>query len=329
MKLATLKTQSRDGQLIVVSEDLSKAVKITEGIDSLQALLENWEAYASQLEELYGALNSGYVESAFFLKTDSLAAPLPRAYQWLDGSAYLSHVRRVRRARGAEMPPSFESDPLMYQGGSDIFLGPTDPIMVADEAWGIDCEGEIAIITDDVPVGTKAADALPHIKLIMLVNDVSLRNLIPAELGKGFGFLQSKPPTAFSPVAVTPDVLGEAWLEAKVLLPLTTSINGEILGVPNAGTDMQFNFLELIEHAAKTRPLGAGTIIGSGTVSNENEALGGSCLAEQRVLEVIHEGEARTPFLQYGDKIRIEMLDESGFSIFGAIEQDVIPLRPV
>lgn len=329
MKLASLKTQSRDGQLVVVSENLQKAVKISEGIQSMQGLLENWDTYAAQLEELYTALNTGYVDSAFAFDPESLAAPLPRAYQWLDGSAYLPHVRRVRQARGAEMPPSFEHDPLMYQGGSDIFLGPKDPIMVADESWGIDCEGEIAIVTGDVPIGTQASDAMQYIKLVMLVNDVSLRNLIPGELGKGFGFVQSKPPTAFSPVAVTPDVLGDAWFEAKLQLPLITTINGEVLGEPNAGDDMQFNFLELIEHAAKTRPLGAGTIIGSGTVSNEDEALGGSCLAEQRVLEVIHEGEASTPFLKYGDQVRIEMLDESGFSIFGAIEQAVMPLRRV
>jgi fumarylacetoacetate (FAA) hydrolase len=248
---------------------------------------------------------------------------LPRAYQWADGSAYVTHVELVRKARGAEMPPSFWTDPLMYQGGSDSFIGPCDPILAADEAWGIDFEGEVAIITDDVPMGSTPDAAAKHIKLLMLVNDVSLRNLIPAELAKNFGFFQSKPASAFSPVAVTPDELDGAWRDGKAHLPLTVTYNGKPFGHPNAGVDMTFSFPQLIAHAAKTRALVAGSIVGSGTVSNKSGNVGSACLAEKRTLETIESGKPVTPFMKFGDTIRIEMLDRDGKSIFGAIDQQV------
>ncbi len=255
------------------------------------------------------------------------ASPLPRAYQWADGSAYVNHVELVRKARGAEMPESFWSDPLMYQGGSDSFLGPCDSIVMASEDWGIDFEAEVAVVTDDVPMGVSAAEAGRHIVLFMLVNDVSLRNLIPGELAKGFGFFQAKPSSAFSPVAVTPDELGKAWDGRKLHLPLTSTLNGQLFGRPDAGVDMTFDFPTLIAHAAKTRPLGAGTIVGSGTVSNKDRSVGSSCLAEKRMLETIEDGEAKTPFMRFGDRIRIEMFDKAGASIFGAIEQVVQQYR--
>jgi fumarylacetoacetate (FAA) hydrolase len=256
------------------------------------------------------------------------ASPLPRAYQWADGSAYVTHVELVRRARGAEMPPSFWTDPLMYQGGSDGFLGPCDPILAADEAWGIDFEGEVAVVTDDVPYGCGKEAAAGHIKLLMLVNDVSLRNLIPAELAKNFGFFQSKPASAFSPVAITPDELGEAWHDSKAHLPLLVTYNGQPFGRPNAGVDMTFSFAELIAHAAKTRALGAGSIVGSGTVSNrsgpdKSNDVGSACIAEKRTLETIESGKPMTPFMAFGDRVRIEMLDAAGRSLFGAIDQEV------
>jgi fumarylacetoacetate (FAA) hydrolase len=328
MKLATLKAGGRDGTLVVVSRDLSTAVTAGEISPTLQLVLDNWDALAPRLEEVYARLNDGRMNDTFDLDMEDLAAPLPRAYQWLDGSAYLPHVERVRKARGAEMPPSFQHDPLMYQGCSDAFIGPRDSVLVADEAFGIDFESEVTVVTDDVPMGVSAADAAGHIKLIMLVNDVSLRNLIPAELGKGFGFLQSKPASAFSPVAITPDELGDAWHDGKVHLPLVTHLNGELFGNPECGVDMQFSFPELIAHAARTRFLAAGTVLGSGTIANRDESRGSSCLAEKRMLEIIAGGEATTPFMSFGDRVRIEMLDDAGASIFGAIDQEVRRYRP-
>lgn len=323
MKLATLKSGGRDGTLVVVSRDLSRAVAVPEIAPTLQLVLDNWDALAPRLEQVSDRLNAGDVPDAFPLDPDDLAAPLPRAYQWLDGSAYLPHVERVRKARGAEMPPSFRHDPLMYQGCSDSFLGPRDPVLAVDEAHGIDFEAEVTVVTDDVPMGVNPDAAARHIKLVMLVNDVSLRNLIPAELAKGFGFLQSKPASAFSPVAVTPDELGDAWRGAKVHLPLVTHLNGELFGNPECGADMQFDFGQLLAHAARTRFLAAGTILGSGTIANADESRGSSCLAEKRVLEVIRDGEAKTPFMSFGDRVRIEMFDAAGASIFGAIDQEV------
>jgi len=332
MKLASLKTGGRDGTLIVVNRQLTHYTTVTGLAPTLQCAIEQWQDIAPRLEDIYTELNNidnnGNVNKATPLDITKLASPLPRAYQWLDGSAYLSHVERVRKARGAAMPPSFLTDPLMYQGGSDIFIGPTDSIYVEDEAWGIDFESEVAVVVDDVPMAIQAEHAEPHIKLIMLVNDVSLRNLIPSELAKGFGFIHGKPPTAFSPVAVTPDELGEMWNKTKLHLPLLSHLNGELFGNPNAGEDMQFGFADLIAHAAKTRPLSAGTIIGSGTVSNNDLQRGCSCLAERRVLEIVELGKAKTPFMQFGDKIRIEMLDQHHQSIFGAIDQDIKPWKP-
>jgi len=322
MKLASLKAGGRDGTLVVVNRELTHYIKVPQVAATLQQALEHWPVCLPQLQEIYCELNDSTLEGGP-LEIDALAAPLPRAYQWLDGSAYLSHVERVRKARGAEMPPGFLEDPLMYQGGSDTFLAPRDAIHAADEAWGIDFESEVAVITDDVPLGTGEAGAGDHIKLLMLVNDVSLRNLIPTELTKGFGFIHGKPPTAFSPVAVTPDELGESWRHSKLHLPLITHLNDEKFGDPDAGEDMQFSFARLIEHAARTRPLGSGTIIGSGTVSNNDLSRGCSCLAERRVLEIIKDGKATTPFMKHGDQIKIEMVDEDGKSIFGSIEQVV------
>ncbi len=322
MKLASLKQGGRDGTLIVVDRNLTRYTLVPDIAATLQQALENWVELAPELHNRYQALNNNSISSQAII-FEKLAAPLPRAYQWLDGSAYLPHVERVRKARGAEVPCSFYDDPLMYQGGSDIMLGPRDPIVVNDEAWGIDLEAEIAVITDDVEQGIDASNAGRHIKLVMLVNDVSLRNLIPAELTKGFGFLHGKPPTAFSPVAVTPDELGNAWQANKVHLPLSSYLNGEALGNPDAGQNMQFDFSRLIQHAAATRPLTAGSIIGSGTVSNADLGRGCSCLAEKRVLEIIDNGAASTPFLKHGDRVRIEMFDQNKHSIFGAIDQVV------
>ena len=322
MKLASLNTGGRDGTLIVTNQALTRYIAVPQIAPTLQQALEHWSVCQPQLQEIYCELNEGSIEGCP-LDFHNLSAPLPRAYQWLDGSAYLSHVERVRKARGAEMPPSFREDPLMYQGGSDTFIGPRDAIHAADEAWGIDFESEVAVITDDVPLGTSASDAANHIRLLMLVNDVSLRNLIPAELAKGFGFIHGKPPTAFSPVAVTPDELGDHWHDSKLHLPLVTDFKGEQFGNPDAGKDMHFSFAQLIQHAAKTRPLGSGTVIGSGTVSNNDLSRGCSCLAERRVLEIIEGGEATTPFMKHGDTIKIDMLDLDGHSIFGSIEQVV------
>jgi fumarylacetoacetate (FAA) hydrolase len=323
MKLATLNDGTRDGQLAVVSRDL-KTAHIADGIaPSLQAALDDWAFIAPQLDELYLQLNAGRARRSFDFDPAKCMAPLPRAYQWADGSAYVNHVELVRRARNAEMPASFWEDPLMYQGGSDDFIGPMDDIVLAHEEWGIDFEAEVAVVVGDVPMGATPDEAYAQIKLLMVANDVSLRNLIPPELAKGFGFFQSKPATSFAPVAVTPDELGEAWRDAKVHLPLRSTWNGRLVGQPNAGVDMVFNFAQLIAHLCKTRNARAGSIIGSGTVSNKDASRGYSCIAEKRCLEIIDGGEAVTPFMCFGDTIRIEMLDEAGKSIFGAIEQTV------
>jgi fumarylacetoacetate (FAA) hydrolase len=327
LKLGSLKGGGRDGTLVVVSRALDRAVRASAIAPTLQAALDDWDLHSRGLARLAGELEAGRAEGAFALRVEDLAAPLPRAYQFLDGSAYLAHVERVRRARGAEMPPSFLSDPLMYQAASDGFLPPVGTIPVASEAFGMDFESEVCVVTDDVPMGASAEEAAGHVKLICLVNDVSLRNLIPAELAKGFGFLQGKPRSALSPVMVTPDELGDAWRDGKVHRPLVTWLNGEKFGEPEAGVDMQFSFHELIAHAAMTRPLAAGTIIGSGTVANQDESRGASCLAEKRVLEIIREGEAKTPFLAWGARVRIEMTDGEGHSIFGAIEHVYEPYR--
>ncbi|MCS0589409.1 fumarylacetoacetate hydrolase family protein [Massilia norwichensis] len=328
MKLATLNDGSRDGQLAVVSRDL-KTAHIADGIaPSLQAALDDWAFIAPQLAALYDELNAGRTRRPFDFDPARCMAPLPRAYQWADGSAYLNHVELVRKARGAEMPASFWDDPLMYQGGSDDFLGPTDDIVLAHEEWGIDFEAEVAVITGDVKTGATPDEAHGQIRLLMLANDVSLRNLIPPELAKGFGFLQSKPATSFSPVAVTPDELGDAWRGGKVHLPLRSTWNERLVGQPDAGVDMVFNFPQLIAHLCKTRNVRAGSIVGSGTVSNKDASKGYSCIAEQRCQETIEFGQPVTQFMRFGDMIRIEMLDEKEKSVFGAIEQKVARLEP-
>ena len=323
MKLATLKDGTRDGMLAVVSRDL-KTAHVADGIaPTLQAALDDWAFIAPQLADLYLLLNEGQARRAFDFDPAKCMAPLPRAFQWADGSAYVNHVELVRKARKAEMPASFWEEPLMYQGGSDDLLGPMDDIVLAHEEWGIDFEAEVAVVTGDVPMGATPDEAHGQIRLLMLANDVSLRNLIPDELAKGFGFLQSKPATSFAPVAVTPDELGDAWRGGKVHLPLRSTWNGRLVGQPDAGVDMVFNFPQLIAHLAKSRNVRAGSIVGSGTVSNKDASRGYSCIAEQRCLETIEFGEPVTPFMRFGDTIRIEMLDEKGKSIFGAIEQAV------
>jgi fumarylacetoacetate (FAA) hydrolase len=323
MKLGSLKEGGRDGTLVVVSRDLSKAVKADGIAPTLQAALDDWSNVAPRLNGLSEALNAGRADGAFALDIAALAAPLPRAYEFVDGSAYLPHVARVRKARGAEVPETFYTDPLMYQATSAGFYGPRDPILAASEDWGIDLEAEVVVVTDDVPMGVSTADAEKHIQLVGLVNDVSLRNLIPPELAKGFGFLQSKPRSALSPVLATPDELGDAWKDSKLHLPMRTWINGRWFGEAEAGVDMQFGFAELVAHAAKTRPLSAGTIVGSGTIANEDTSKGASCLAEQRTVETLRDGKPSTPFLKFGDVVRIEMTDATGKSLFGAIEQTV------
>jgi fumarylacetoacetate (FAA) hydrolase len=327
MKLATLRDGTRDGRLLVVKRDLTLAMPLPRIAPTLQAALDDWGRLEPALRRAALELESGRGVDAIPFDPARVMAPLPRAHHWVDGSAYVNHVELVRKARGAEMPSSFWTDPLVYQGGSDDLLGPMDDAPFASEEFGIDLEAEVATITGDVPMATRAADAGAHILLMTLVNDWSLRNLIPAELAKGFGFYQSKPATAFSPVAVTPDELGAAWDGARVHLPLVSHINGVQLGHPNAGVDMTFGFPQLIEHVTKTRRLGAGTIIGSGTVSNYDRSLGSSCLAEKRTLELLDQGRASTPFLSFGDRVRIEMLDPAGHSIFGAIDQKVVPAR--
>ncbi|WP_042265639.1 fumarylacetoacetate hydrolase family protein [Paraburkholderia heleia] len=327
MKLATLKDGTRDGQLIVVSRDLRSAAIADAIAPTLQRVLDDWRFYAPQLAELYDALNYGRARNAFSFDARDCMAPLPRAYQWADGSSYVNHVELVRRARGAEMPAEFWTDPLMYQGGSDDFIGPCDDIVCASEAFGIDFEAEVAVVTGDVPMGASPDEALRAVRLVTLVNDVSLRNLIPAELAKGFGFFQSKPASAFAPVMVTPDELGEHWREGRVHLPMIVHWNGKKVGQPDAGTDMVFHFGQLIAHAAKTRNLRAGAIVGSGTVSNKDAKRGYCCIAEKRCLEMIESGQASTGFMKFGDSVKIEMLDEAGKSIFGAIDQAVAPLH--
>ena len=324
MKLASLKTKpGRDGELCVVSKDLSVAICVANIVPTMQLAIENWDKYELALNQVYQQLNAGELQDIFNFDSCLMSSPLPRAYQWVDGSAYVNHVELVRKARGAEMPSNFWTDPLMYQGGSDGFLGPREPILVADEAYGIDFEAEVAIITDDVPMGVSAKQAAKHIRLFMLVNDVSLRNLIPEEIAKGFGFFQSKPASSFSPVAVTPEELNSHWDGERLHLPLYSYLNGELFGQPNAGTDMTFSFPQLIAHAAKTRSLSAGTIIGSGTVSNLDRSKGSSCIAERRMLETISDGKAKTPFMKFGDKICIEMRNDQGQNVFGTIEQEV------
>ncbi|MHA7871167.1 MAG: fumarylacetoacetate hydrolase family protein [Hyphococcus sp.] len=336
MKLASLK-HGRDGKLVVVSKDLTRYTDAGRVAPTLQAALDDWESVKPGLEELAQGVETGSVPTERFHEREC-ASPLPRAYQWADGSAYINHVELVRKARGAEVPESFYEDPLMYQGGSDAFLGPRDAIAMAhDDGWGIDMEAEIAVITGDVPMGVTPEEAGGCIRLIMLVNDVSLRGLIPAELAKGFGFFQSKPSSAFSPVAVTPDELGDAWDGGAVHLPLLVRYNGEPFGQANAGKDLTFNFPQLIAHAAKTRPLGAGAIIGSGTISNKLDggpgksiAEGGdgySCIAEIRMIETIYDGAPKTPFMKFGDQVEIKMKDTDGKSIFGSIDQKVTPYK--
>ncbi|MDQ0142979.1 fumarylacetoacetate hydrolase family protein [Cupriavidus necator] len=321
MKLATLKDGSRDGQLVVVSRDLKTAHFATDIAGKLQTVLDDWQFYAPQLQDLYDALNGGRARHPFPFAPKHCMAPLPRAYQWADGSAYVNHVELVRKARGAEMPPEFWTDPLMYQGGSDDFLGPHDDIVCASEAFGIDFEAEVAVITGDVKMGASPEQAGEAIRLVLLANDVSLRNLIPAELGKGFGFFQSKPATAFSPVAVTPDELGEAWRERKVHLPMTVHWNSKKVGQPDCGADMVFDFGQLIAHICKTRNVRAGSIVGSGTISNVDRTKGYCCIAEKRMLETIDAGKPVTEFMKFGDAVKIEMFDAQGHSVFGAIDQ--------
>jgi len=332
VKLATLKNGSRDGALVLVSRDLAQCADVSDIAPALQSALDDWDTILPRLLQRAADLEAGNVISVQFDQT-ICESPLPRAYQWLDGSAYLNHVELVRKARGATVPESFYSDPLMYQGGSDTFIGPRDPIVAVSESHGIDMEAEIAVITDDVPMGVTAHEALSHIKLIMLVNDVSLRGLIPGELGKGFGFVQGKASSSFSPVAITPDELGAAWNGSTIDLPLIVDYNKQSFGKANVKTDMTFNMSELVAHAAKTRRLAAGTIIGSGTVSNKFEGgegkkiseggVGYSCIAEIRMIEKIQTGEASTPFMQFGDVVGIEMNDSEGRSIFGRIENSV------
>lgn len=334
MKLATLKNNTRDGQLVVVSRDLSQAVSVPNIAPTMQAAIDHWFDVKDQLDGVYQALNQGSQTNTIPFNANDCESPLPRAYQWADGSAYVNHVELVRKARGAEMPSTFWTEPLMYQGGSDDFIGPCDDIKLPSDEWGIDFEGEVAVVTDDVPMGVSASEAGQYIRLLMLVNDVSLRGLIPGELAKGFGFFQSKPASAFSPVAVTPDELGESWQDNKVHLPLLSHYNGHLFGKPESGQDMTFSFAQLVAHAAKSRNLGAGAIIGSGTVSNkqgteygsaiDEGGVGYSCIAEVRMIETIRDGMPSTSFMQFGDKIKMEMLDKEGNSIFGAIEQRVI-----
>lgn len=323
MKLATLKNGTRDGQLVVVSRDLAMCVAVMEHASTMQALLDRWDDVAPHLEKIYADLNAGAVANARNFLPEQAMAPLPRAYQWCDGSAYLSHAELVRKARNAEMPDFLYHDPLMYQGASDTFIGARDDIEVADESWGIDLEAEIAVITGDVPMGIASGDAARHIRLVTIVNDVSLRNLIPHELSKGFGFFHSKPSTAFAPVVVTPNELQPHWDGAKLNLPLVSRVNGKEIGHPHAGTDLNFDFLQLVAHAARTRHLVSGTVIGSGTVSNRDLGAGSSCLAERRMLEILQSGKPSTEFLRFGDLVEIDMADPQGASIFGAISQNV------
>lgn len=325
MKLATIDNGTRDGKLVVVSHNLQHYVIADDIAPTLQYALDHWSTLAPQLNALADQLNTGKIAPTGDFNDVTVSAPLPRAYQWCDGSAYLSHAELVRKARGAEMPEVLYREPLLYQGGSDILIGAKDDIVLGDYAWGLDLEAEIGVITDDVPMGTTVEEAAQHIKLVVLINDVSLRHVMKPELLKGFGFYQSKPATAFSPVAVTPESLGEAWKGSYLELPVSSYVNGEHLGSPNAGVDLNFNFSQIIAHAAKTRDLAAGTIIGSGTVSNRNhQEVGSSCLQETRMLEIIETGEAKTPFLNVDDQVKIEVIDAQGQNVFGSIEQKVV-----
>ncbi|MGC6415489.1 MAG: fumarylacetoacetate hydrolase family protein [Bradymonadia bacterium] len=324
MKLATRKNNTRDGELLVVSRDNQTAVLASEVAPTLQAVMDDWSANSAKLLAIYDALNAGERSDAFPVDVDTLHSPLPRAYAWIDGSAYINHIVLVRKARGAEPPATLKTDPLVYQGGSDTFLGPRDDIPLADTAWGCDFESEIAIVMDDTPQGVKAEDVGQYVRLVMLCNDVSLRNLIPGELAKGFGFFTSKPSSAFSPFAITPDELGDAWQDGRLHLPLITHLNGEKYGDPDAGPEMHFSFYEIVAHVCKTRSLSAGTIVGSGTISNEDRSRGSSCLAEKRMIEKIDTGAFITPFMNYGDNVAIEMFNAAGESLFGRIEQTVV-----
>jgi fumarylacetoacetate (FAA) hydrolase len=334
MKLATLKAGGRDGTLVVVNRDLTLCESVAEIAATLQAALDDWEAVAPKLRQVSAALDANQSGEPQPFDPTACHSPLPRAYQWADGSAYINHVELVRKARGAELPPAFYEDPLIYQGGSDSFIGPRDQVVVASKEWGIDFEAEVAVVTDDVPMGADPSACADRIRLIMLVNDVSLRGLIPGELAKGFGFFQSKPASAFSPVAVTLDELGEHWRDNKLHLPLSVALNDQPFGRPDAGVDMTFDFARLIAHVARTRELQAGSIIGSGTVSNKQGNLWGSsidnggvgycCLAEVRMYETIEQGRPSTPFMSDGDRVRIEMLSPEGQSIFGAIDNQVV-----
>lgn len=333
MKLASIKNQTRDGKLVVVSKDLSRYIPVPDIAETMQQALDNWAVVEGQLKEVYQALTQGELADALAFEAGQCESPLPRAYQWADGSAYVNHVELVRKARGAEIPESFWTDPLMYQGGSDDFIGPEDDVLLPSDEWGVDFEAEVAVITDDVPMGVSSDNAGDYVRLVMLVNDVSLRGLIPGELAKGFGFFQSKPASAFTPVAVTPDELGSHWRDSKLHLPLLSEYNGKAFGKPQAGEDMTFNFAQLIAHAAKTRNLGAGAVIGSGTVSNkqgtqwgtsiEEGGVGYSCIAEVRMIETIRDGKPSTSFMKFGDTIKIEMFDEDGNNLFGSIEQKI------
>lgn len=324
MKLATLKNDTRDGQLLVVSKDNQRAVAVGEIAPTMQTLLDDWGAKSPALLETYEALNAGKIEEAFDVDVNLLHSPFPRAYAWIDGSAYINHIVLVRKARGAEPPATLKTDPLVYQGGSDTFLGPRDDIPLADTGWGCDFESEIAVVMDDTPQGVRAEDVGQYVRLVMLCNDVSLRNLIPGELAKGFGFFTSKPSSAFSPFAITPDELGDKWIDGRLHLPLITYLNGEKYGDPDAGPEMHFSFFEIVAHVCKTRSLSAGTIVGSGTISNEDRSRGSSCLAEKRMIEKIETGEFKTPFMSYGDRVSIEMFSDDGESLFGKIEQLVV-----
>jgi len=326
MKLATRKNSTRDGELLVVSRDNQFAVCVGSSVPTMQALLDDWSRKAPELEAIYESLNAGDRADAFPVDESTLHSPFPRAYAWIDGSAYINHIVLVRKARGAEPPATLETDPLVYQGGSDTFLGPRDGIPLANTDWGCDFESEIAIVMDDTPQGVSPDEVHNYVKLVMLCNDVSLRNLIPAELAKSFGFFVSKPSSAFSPFAITPDELGEAWKGGRLYLPLITHLNGELYGNPDAGPEMHFSFNEIVAHVCKTRSLSAGTIVGSGTISNKDRSKGSSCLAEKRMIEKIDTGEFVTPFMSYGDRVTIEMFSQDGASLFGRIDQTVVEM---
>ena len=327
MKLATRKNGTRDGELLVVSRDNQRALVVGSLAPTLQALMDDWAAKAPGVQALADALEAGERDDAFDVDCSTLHSPLPRAYGWIDGSAYINHIVLVRKARGAEPPATLKTDPLVYQGGSDTFLGPRDPIPLADPDWGCDFESEVAVVLDDTPQGVRAEDVGQYIRLVMLCNDVSLRNLIPGELAKGFGFFGSKPSSAFSPFAVTPDELGDAWRDGRLHLPLITHLNGAKYGDPDAGPEMHFSFFDIVAHVCRTRSLSAGTIVGSGTVSNADRNRGSSCLAEQRMLEKIDTGAFITPFMNHGDRVAIEMFNPAGHSLFGRIEQTVVAPR--